>query len=251
MKTQDLTEFSSGIEYDAQYAQHYDEGIEFIKRQIQAIRAHSLLDVCCGSGIVTIPVSENLKCTVGIDISKGMLEHAERKAIGRDNLRFFHQDATQFSLGKQFDLAIMTGNAFQAFLDDDMLRGVLDSLSIHLRQGGRFVFDTRLPTSENLCIDDEMALWQTYLSPAFGEVKYMGMCACYDQDTSIMYLKKERHLEDGRCVPSSIDLKYRSLGEIHSFLECSGFTVIAKYRSWSEQEFTSDSCSLICVAEKI
>ncbi|CAE6894578.1 methyltransferase activity [Vibrio sp. B1FLJ16] len=78
MKTQDLTEFSSGIEYDAQYSQHYDEDIEFIKRQIQVIHAHSLLDVCCGSGIVTIPVSENLKCTVGIDISKGMLEDAER-----------------------------------------------------------------------------------------------------------------------------------------------------------------------------
>ena len=58
MKTQDLTEFGSGIEYDAQYEQHYHHDITFITRLIEETNARSVLDVCCGSGIVTIPVSE-------------------------------------------------------------------------------------------------------------------------------------------------------------------------------------------------
>ncbi|WP_154220190.1 class I SAM-dependent methyltransferase, partial [Vibrio parahaemolyticus] len=135
MKTQDLTEFGSGIEYDAQYEQHYHYDIAFITRLIEETNARSVLDVCCGSGIVTIPVSEQLNEAIGIDISEGMLKHAKDKAKSRSNLRFLHLDATQFSLGKKFDLAIMTGSAFQAFLSDDMLAGALSSISKHLEKG--------------------------------------------------------------------------------------------------------------------
>lgn len=71
MKTQDLTEFGSGIEYDAQYDQHYHHDIAFITRLIEETNARSVLDVCCGSGIVTIPVSEQLNEAIGIDISEG------------------------------------------------------------------------------------------------------------------------------------------------------------------------------------
>ncbi|EHU5191264.1 class I SAM-dependent methyltransferase [Vibrio parahaemolyticus] len=251
MKTQDLTEFGSGIEYDAQYEQHYHYDIAFITRLIEETNARSVLDVCCGSGIVTIPVSEQLNEAVGIDISEGMLKHAKDKAKSRSNLRFLHLDATQFSLGKKFDLAIMTGNAFQAFLSDEMLAGALSSISKHLEKGGRLVFDTRLPTPENLELDNEMALWQTYVSPTYGEVNYLGMKAEYDLQTSIMYLKKERHFEGGAIEYSSIDLKYRLLEDIEVFLEQAGFRIIEKYQSWSAQAFEANAKSLVCVAEKI
>ncbi len=251
MKTQDLTEFGSGIEYDAQYEQHYHYDIAFITRLIEETNARSVLDVCCGSGIVTIPVSEQLNEAIGIDISEGMLRHAKDKAKSRSNLRFLHLDATQFSLDKKFDLAIMTGNAFQAFLSDEMLAGALSSVSRHLEKGGRFVFDTRLPTPENLELDHEMALWQTYVSPTYGEVNYLGMKAEYDLQTSIMYLKKERHFEGGTIEYSSIDLKYRPLEDIEVFLEQAGFRIIEKYQSWSAQVFEANANSLVCVAEKI
>lgn len=180
MKTQDLSEFASGMEYDAQYDKHYEDDIALIQKHITAMGARSLLDVCCGTGVVTIPVAKKLDNAVGIDIAEGMLKHAKRKAQGLDTLSFLQQDATQFSLDKRFDMAIMTGNAFQAFLSDEMLVGVLNSISNHLNRGGRFIFDTRLPTPDNLEIDAEMSLWQTYELPDKGEVKYMGMSERYD-----------------------------------------------------------------------
>ena len=118
MKTQDLSEFASGMEYDAQYDKHYEDDIALIQKHITAMGARSLLDVCCGTGIVTIPVAKKLDNVVGIDIAEGMLKQAKRKAQGLDNLSFLQQDATQFSLDKRFDMAIMTGNAFQASHSD-------------------------------------------------------------------------------------------------------------------------------------
>ncbi|MCS0060740.1 hypothetical protein NB591_13805 [Vibrio parahaemolyticus] len=96
-----------------------------------------------------------------------------------------------------------------------------------------------------------MALWQTYVSPTYGEVNYLGMKAEYDLQTSIMYLKKERHFEGGTIEYSSIDLKYRPLEDIEVFLEQAGFRIIEKYQSWSAQAFEANANSLVCVAEKI
>ncbi|GAB7221798.1 class I SAM-dependent methyltransferase [Vibrio owensii] len=251
MKTQDLSEFASGMEYDAQYDKHYEDDIALIQKHITAMGARSLLDVCCGTGIVTIPVAKKLDNVVGIDIAEGMLKQAKRKAQGLDNLSFLQQDATQFSLDKCFDMAIMTGNAFQAFLSDEMLVGVLNSISNHLNRGGRFIFDTRLPTPDNLEIDAEMSLWQTYELPDKGEVKYMGMSERYDAENTVLYLKKERHYQDGSMVYSSIDLKYRKLSEIEAFLAQAGLCVAEKYSSWTEDKFSENSNNLICVAEKL
>ncbi len=96
-----------------------------------------------------------------------------------------------------------------------------------------------------------MALWQTYVSPTYGEVNYFGMKAEYDLQTSIMYLNKERHFESGTIEHSSIDLKYRPLEDIEVFLEQAGFRIIEKYQSWSAQVFEANANSLVCVAEKI
>ncbi len=88
MKTQDLSEFASGMEYDAQYDKHYEDDIALIQKHITTMSARSLLDVCCGTGIVTIPVAKKLDNAVGIDIAEGMLKHAKHKAQGLDNLSF-------------------------------------------------------------------------------------------------------------------------------------------------------------------
>ncbi|PIB16770.1 methyltransferase [Vibrio rotiferianus CAIM 577 = LMG 21460] len=251
LKTQDLSEFASGMEYDAQYDKHYDDDIALIQSHITAMGARNLLDVCCGTGIVTIPVAKKLDNAVGIDIAEGMLQQAKRKAQELDNLSFLQQDATQFSLDKRFDMAIMTGNAFQAFLSDEMLVGVLNSISNHLNKGGRFIFDTRLPTPDNLETDAEMSLWQTYELPEKSEVKYMGMSERYDAESAILYLKKERHYQDGSTIHSSIDLKYRKLSEIEAFLAKAGLCTTEKYSSWAEEKFSENSNNLICVAEKL
>lgn len=251
MKTQDLSEFASGMEYDAQYDQHYEDDIALIQKHIFAMGARRLLDVCCGTGIVTIHVAKVLDYAVGIDIAEGMLKQAKRKAHQANNLSFLKLDATQFSLDKRFDIAIMTGNAFQAFLSDEMLAGALNSISNHLDNGGRFIFDTRLPTADNLETDAEMSLWQTYQLPDKGEVNYMGMSERYDAENSILYLKKERHYQDGTTVHSSIDLKYRKLSEIEAFLAQAGLSITEKYSSWAEGKFSANSNNLICVAEKL
>ena len=80
MKTQDLSEFASGTEYDAQYDKHYEDDIALIQKHITTMSARSLLDVCCGTGIITIPVAKKLDNAVGIDIAEARFQEFPYKA---------------------------------------------------------------------------------------------------------------------------------------------------------------------------
>ncbi|MDF2154246.1 class I SAM-dependent methyltransferase [Vibrio sp. CAU 1672] len=251
MDIQDLREFASGTEYDAQYDQLYEAAVDFIRSQIELTQARSLLDICCGTGIVTIPLAKHLDDVIGIDIADSMLEHARNKALQLDNLAFINQNACRFALHRQFDIAVMTGNSVQAFLDDEMLESVLASIALHLKQGARFIFDARMPTAYNLELDSDMALWQSYSLPEVGEVEYFGMSDKYDSDKGILYYRIKRCYPDGSVKHSGIDLKFRTLDEYTTSLHRAGFQIIEKYSSWTANLYTEESDNLICIAEKL
>ena len=73
----------------------------------------------------------------------------------------------------------------------------------------------------------------------------------YDDAHTVLYLKKERHYQDGTMVYSSLDLKPRKLSEIEAFIAQAGLCITEKYSSWAEDKFSENSNNLICVAEKL
>lgn len=248
---QDLSEFQSGADYDCQYDQNYEPDIRLLLSHIKATRASSMLDVCCGTGIVTIPLAQSLVHTVGVDIAEPMLQQARIKSRGVPGLEFILADAASYQLNQTFDLAIMTGNAWQAFASDDMLRRVLNNIACHLNAGGHFIFDTRLPVPNNLAVQPDFELWQTYTNPAGQAVKYFGRKARFDSQQSIMYFEKYRLYPDGQKVASSVDLKYRSVSAITQSLSDAGFDVVHSYQNWRAEPLDDASSNLVCVARLV
>lgn len=62
-----------------------------------------LLDIGCGIGYFTIPAAELLKNgkAIGIDIMKEMIEHAEGRAVGIENLEFKKCEEYEFPIESQ------------------------------------------------------------------------------------------------------------------------------------------------------
>src|SRR5690606_24205907 len=54
-------------------------------------------------------------------------------------------DARSVRLGRTFDLVVLTGHAFQVFLDEADQAAALATIAAHLAPGGRFIFDSRNP----------------------------------------------------------------------------------------------------------
>lgn len=103
-----------------------------------------VLDIGCGTGIITDAIAARGHVVVGADPSPGMLAVARTKP-NADSIRWIESDAQSLDLGETFDLIILTGHAFQALVEDADIQAAAAAMKRHLAQGGRVVFESRNP----------------------------------------------------------------------------------------------------------
>lgn len=94
----------------------------------------TVVDVACGTGVL-IPdyLKRGVGKCVGVDLSKNMIEIAERKFGENENVEFICADAETCDFNGKFDSAVIY-NAFPHFADRARL---FENLSKHLVHGGR------------------------------------------------------------------------------------------------------------------
>src|SRR5512132_1580740 len=76
-----------------------------------------------------------------LDPDPAMLDQAR----ARGDVEWVLADAASVGWDREFELAVMTGHAFQALVGDDELRRSLRAVRAALGGGGRFAFETRHP----------------------------------------------------------------------------------------------------------
>ncbi|MGD1933998.1 MAG: class I SAM-dependent methyltransferase [Candidatus Phaeomarinobacter sp.] len=103
-----------------------------------------VLDIGCGTGIITHAIAAKGHTVVGADPSPGMLAVAHAKPHG-SNIRWVESEAQSLGLGETFDLIMMTGHAFQTLVEDADIRAAAATMKRHLAPGGRLVFESRNP----------------------------------------------------------------------------------------------------------
>ncbi len=107
------------------------------------LAARSVLDVGCGTGTLLRLAREagHTGRLCGLDPAAGMLNQARQ----RPNVEWVHGDLASARWEQEFDLVVMTGHAFQEFVEDDEIRVALAAIRSALTEGGRFAFETRNP----------------------------------------------------------------------------------------------------------
>ena len=105
--------------------------------------AESVLDVGCGTGAMLHLARDrgHRGRLVGLDPDRAALDRARRRA----DVEWVEGTAAEAKSGADFDLATMTGHAFQDLVTDHDVRTSLAAIYGALRPGGRFVFETRHP----------------------------------------------------------------------------------------------------------
>jgi SAM-dependent methyltransferase len=107
-------------------------------------RAKSIVDLGCGTGLITCALAKQGYKMIGIDPAPGMIEIARRRCTG--GVRWIVGDAGH--IGKpEADMAIMTGHVAQFFLTDRSWGSALMALHLALRPRGRFAFESRNPSA--------------------------------------------------------------------------------------------------------
>jgi len=208
------------------------------------LEARSVLDVGCGTGRILHQARQaghgGRLC--GLDPDPAMLGVARRRA----DVEWVAGTAASVAWNGEFDLAIMSGHAFQALVDDEELRASLTAVWRALADDGRFVFETRNPlvrsweswTPENATDVVDPAGRPVRISHVVDSV--VGDVVTVTETTS-----------DANGVALRVDrasLRFLDADALVGFLADAGFEIEAQYGGWSREPLDQTSREIITVA---
>jgi SAM-dependent methyltransferase len=101
-----------------------------------------ILDLGCGTGGVTIPMSRRGYEMIGVDISVDMLNIAREKAAASElDILYLNQDMRSFELYGTVDACISVCDSMNYILNPAGLKKVFKLVKNYLNPGGYFIFD--------------------------------------------------------------------------------------------------------------
>jgi SAM-dependent methyltransferase len=142
-----------GSEYAGQYDLLYQDKdyerecalLAEVFRRYARSPVETILDLGCGTGNHSLPLSRRGYAVTGVDRSPAMLERARQKAAAESSggrAPVFQQgDAHDLDLGRTVDAALMMFAVLGYQLTNDDVSASLATVRRHLSPGGLFVFD--------------------------------------------------------------------------------------------------------------
>jgi len=101
-----------------------------------------VLDLCCGTGRVLVPLLEAGLEVEGVDLYPGMLAIARSNAVARGHEpRLLAADMRSFETGRRYAAIVIPFNAFAHNLTTEDQLATLARCHAHLAPGGRLAFD--------------------------------------------------------------------------------------------------------------
>jgi SAM-dependent methyltransferase len=206
--------------------------------------AAAVLDVGCGTGTLLHLAREagHTGRLCGVDPDRAMLARARR----RTDIAWVETTAAAMTWEGEFDLAVMTGHAFQCLVSDGEIHRSLAAIRRALAPGGRFAFETRNPGAR---------AWEGW-TPAHATqaVDLAGRLVRISHEVEsvaddIVTLTETTSDADG--TPLRVDrasLRFLDAEALAGFLSDAGFTIEAQYGGWLREPLAPESPEIISIA---
>ena len=208
--------------------------------------ARRVLDLGCGTGLLTRELAVVGRQVVGVDPSPAMLDFARRQP-GAERARWV--EGYSNSLGtSEADLVLMTGNVAQVFLDDHEWNAALRAIHDALRPGGCLAFESRNPDDRAWERWNGEATYERFDSPH-------GPVGCWVElvgvgNDRVPFEAYKVFTATGEVVIASSELRFRSLAELNDSLTNTGFAVEHVYGDWDRGPFVGASRVMVFVAHR-
>jgi ubiquinone/menaquinone biosynthesis C-methylase UbiE len=219
---------------------------DFILKEVKKQTPATILDVGCGSGILTVELAKIAKNVIGVEPARPMLDIARRRP-GGEKVRWVEGFTTDVN-DVRIDAAIMTSHVAQFFLEDDEWKSTLGHLYKVLNPGGRIIFDSKNPL---------VKMWQSWNKENTSETvdtpngKVMMWNELVSVKQNLVNYELHYQFDSGDQLVSENELIYRSKDEITNALKGAGFEVERIYGDWDGSTADDSSEELIFIARKV
>lgn len=216
------------------------------------LKSKTILDIGCGTGLLTCELAKEGFDMIGIEPYSHMLDLARKNPSGK-NIQWVEGDA--LSLDKyNADLAIMTGHVAQFHIEDEYWQNALIAIHKALRPGGYLAFESRNPTIQPWFTKKEHQDWHSADSPRKSIDPIAGELETWSEPIKINGEKitfKGHYLfkKSGEELTTINELIFRTKEEITQSLKKAGFSIENVYGFWDWSPATAESPEFIFVAK--
>jgi SAM-dependent methyltransferase len=219
---------------------------DFYVRLASDLEARTILDLGCGTGLLTCELAVEGRQVIGVDPSPAMLAVARRRP---GTARVVWVDGDSGVLGTPAaDLLVMTSNVAQVFLDDAEWAATLHNIHAALRPGGRLAFESRNPDDRGWERWTREATYGRLDSPDGPVESWLeGVRVKNDR---VFFEGHNLFTATGEAVVASSELRFRSLQALTASLMEAGFTIEHVYGDWERGDFTKSSRLMVFVARR-
>jgi SAM-dependent methyltransferase len=193
---------------------------EYYRALADATGARSIVDLGCGTGLLTRSLARPGRTVIGIDPSRTMLDYARRQP-GSEAVTWVLGDASVLEptgLVGKVDLAVCTGNAVMQIGPAD-LPATLRALAGALRPGGTLGFESRNPAFRE---------WEHWTTGPTERDTPVGRLREWMEITEVrdgrVVFDAHNVFPDGRDRVYTNTLYFRTADELRAELESAGFT---------------------------
>jgi SAM-dependent methyltransferase len=206
--------------------------------------AQSVLDVGCGTGAMLHEARDagHAGRLCGLDPAAGMLAQARK----RTDIEWVEGDLGSADFEAAFDLVVMTGHAFQVFVEDHELRAALAAIRKALTRDGRLAFETRNPRARawEAWTSDRPFIFRNEAGARAQMVRQV--TAVGDGRVSFTHTFTSSDWSEPQVSQST--LRFLDAPSLASFLDEAGLTIEQQFGDWDRSPVTGASPEIITVA---
>jgi 2-polyprenyl-3-methyl-5-hydroxy-6-metoxy-1,4-benzoquinol methylase len=212
----------------------------------------SILDVGCGIGRLSIPLSEKAFEVTAIDNIKTVIDAAQKRS---SKVEWVCANINELNLNKRFDLIILSLDFINHFHHSNDLMLILKSIQTQLSDTGLIIIDTIHPSLNFLTRSanpQKEELSSIFEDPHGRGLVYVTQKRYYHYPDQILNLSKCFHFHKEH-QQMSIALKFRIYfpKELATCLTQSGFSIEKIMGNFDGSEFNDCSPKMIFMASKI
>ena len=176
--------------------------LQFYKRWLPQSKGARILELCCGTGRLTLPIARDGYDISGVDYTPSMLAQARLKASEAGlEINFIEADIRTLNLQEKYDLIFIPFNSIHHLYRNEDLFNALGCVRNHLKAGGLFLLDCFNPNIQYI-VESE---------------KVQAVIAEYTTDDGRDVLIKQTMRYESTTQINRIEWHYFINGEFHSY----------------------------------
>jgi SAM-dependent methyltransferase len=228
--------------YDEDSASMFDPAVlgPAVERLAELAGDGRALEFAIGTGRIALPLAERGVPVAGIDSSEAMLDRLREKP-GAERVNAMAGDMATTRVDGDFSLVYLVFNTIFNLTTQDGQVACFVNAAAHLRAGGRFVVEARVPELQRLPLGQTVLPWRADPS---------GM-SYYVYDVVTQRLGGQHYLlRDGRIEASPIELRYAWPAELDLMARLAGMRLEHRWGGWAGEPFTGLSPAHVSVYRK-